>query len=128
MRSKYPFFSQSKIQDEKRWETFSERQAAQREQSILQKAPEALQGSPGKKLHEPVVGFSAPSRVSELFITKIRLQIGREVLVPAQVNGQTAKKAKNGGGKGSVSFSSERKASGFCISRCGAAEGQLVLT
>ena len=47
---------------------------------------------------------------------------------PSKGEGQTARKAKKGGGKGSCGLRSERKAIVVCISRCGAAEVQLVLT
>ena len=53
--SKYPFFlSKLKIADEKQWEKFFEKQAAQKKQFIQENGPDAVQRILWRNLHQSI--------------------------------------------------------------------------
>ena len=112
--------------DKKCWEISFGRQAAQRDPASCERLQKLCKDYLDENGTNPSCDSRHPPAPQNRKSQKNRLHICREMFSPSKGEGQTARKAKKGGGKVSCGLCSERQALVVCISRCGAAEVQLV--
>ena len=82
-------FSWSKTAYEKRWETFFEKKSSERPESVWEKMSNTVQRLHQWKVHEPIVSFLAPYRMSQLQ-NGLGMQIRWKVRFYAQRGWQSA--------------------------------------